>query len=540
VNKAFAGHNHDTRYVLKGEISGLINSNRPFARYDSDGTVGFFKGGAVAPASITGLSARYIAYSDDGDANWYKLRAGYADDAGSVKSTKVGLTGNQPHIRPTTAQEWSDLPVGIHTFVHSGSSGIPVDNYGYFIKASNRDVSGGWGGIWAGYRAGQNYIGRAATSTSFASWDKLWSDANHGSGSGLDADLLDGKHASDFLSQTGYYYANHKITVPSSANYKFVILLCETGGVSGIYNHCVGRFYGRQVSGNTNCMVVDVMVNNSSSGSPSGHINVMANQINASNYKLVTCAYDGKNYIGLHITATQYTQFGHGMWFTGQCRTQSNTLVMLAEASVTNIVDMSPTHSQSYSIGANTTFKGDIVIPNLGYLSFRDVAGNEILNVRGDIGDTNEKSIQLPGLARYTTSSSANVHASSYQNITKVVSARKYKTDIEPITLEYAENFFNNCVPSWYRSLCTIDKPEWSWYGYIADDVAEFEPRLVQFDENGEPNGFNYDRVASLLHVIIKDNRKRIKELENTIEKLENKLFSLEKRLSLLEAGGVK
>jgi hypothetical protein len=31
-------------------------------------------------------------------------------------------------------------------------------------------------------------------------WVKVWTDLNHGPGSGLDADKLDGKHASEFLS----------------------------------------------------------------------------------------------------------------------------------------------------------------------------------------------------------------------------------------------------------------------------------------------------------------------------------------------------
>ena len=35
--------------------------------------------------------------------------------------------------------------------------------------------------------------------------------------------------------------------------------------------------------------------------------------------------------------------------------------------------------------------------------------------------------------------------------------------------------------PIWYRSLCARDNPEWSWYGLIAEEVAEIEPRLVQW-----------------------------------------------------------
>lgn len=130
--------------------------------------------------------------------SWYKAAAGYADSAGDASTlggvgaadytredlTGLGKTGAVGLDSVTdTAAEWSALPVGYARMISSSigtAGGAPLNNYGYFIKVANRDTSGGWGGLWCGYSAGENYIGRTASDASFASWDKLWSDANLG------------------------------------------------------------------------------------------------------------------------------------------------------------------------------------------------------------------------------------------------------------------------------------------------------------------------------------------------------------------------
>src|SRR5699024_7701583 len=99
----------------------------------------------------------------------------------------------------------------------------------------------------------------------------------------------------------------------------------------------------------------------------------------------------------------------------------------------------------------------------------------------------------------------------------------------------YAENFFENATPVWFRSLATADPEHYGFYGYIADDVAEIEPRLVKFkdyDEDGnelpkdeqEPEGFHYDRVPTMLHVILKKERRKRIELESRVDELEKQL----------------
>ena len=125
------------------------------------------------------------------------------------------------------------------------------------------------------------------------------------------------------------------------------------------------------------------------------------------------------------------------------------------------------------------------------------------------------------------TTSAANARfAPSTGRVLRSTSAAKYKTDIEPIDEDRAEAFFEQCQPSWYRSLCKNDRKDWSWYGYVADEVAKVEPRLVDFNADGEPEGFAYDHVAPLLHVVIRNNRKMIEGLQDRLEVIENKLNS--------------
>lgn len=50
---------------------------------------------------------------------------------------------------------------------------------------------------------GNNFYHRSINSGSMKAWSKVWTDSNDGSGSTLDADLLDGKHATSFYEKGG-------------------------------------------------------------------------------------------------------------------------------------------------------------------------------------------------------------------------------------------------------------------------------------------------------------------------------------------------
>jgi hypothetical protein len=100
----------------------------------------------------------------------------------SRDATFLGHTGSASFDSVTdTAAEWSNLPVGYSRMINSTVGtvgGAPVNNFGYFTKIANRDSSGGWGGFWVGYTAGENYIGRTMDNATLATWERLYSTSN--------------------------------------------------------------------------------------------------------------------------------------------------------------------------------------------------------------------------------------------------------------------------------------------------------------------------------------------------------------------------
>lgn len=118
----------------------------------------------------------------------------------SAVTTYLGKTGGQGSDSATnTAALWSALPIGYARFMNTSigtAGGLPVTNYGYFFKMSNRDVTGGWAGLFlvGGSSIGDLYYGGAPDNATLPAWTKLWTPNNDGAGSGMDADLLDGQH----------------------------------------------------------------------------------------------------------------------------------------------------------------------------------------------------------------------------------------------------------------------------------------------------------------------------------------------------------
>jgi hypothetical protein len=154
--------------------------------------------------------------------------------------------------------------------------------------------------------------------------------------------------------------------------------------------------------------------------------------------------------------------------------------------------------------------------------------------------------LTCPGVFNNTTANAANVVVSTSPFfILRSTSSIKYKTDVETIDDIYSENLLN-CRPVWFRSTCTNDNPGWGYWGFIAEEVAEIDPRLVHWKttesvtqedgslatvelESPEPESVQYDRfVPHLLNLI--------KRQQQAIETLEAQNATFEDRLAALEA----
>jgi hypothetical protein len=129
-----------------------------------------------------------------------------------------------------------------------------------------------------------------------------------------------------------------------------------------------------------------------------------------------------------------------------------------------------------------------------------------------------------------TAAASANMHVDSNGIFYRATSSAKYKTDIETLEDQYADALLN-VRPVWYRSTTGNEPTDWSWYGFIAEEVAEIDPRLVHWKTvEGVPNekgqieyteletpvaeGVQYERFVPHLLNLIKRQQQAIEELQ--------------------------
>ena len=154
--------------------------------------------------------------------------------------------------------------------------------------------------------------------------------------------------------------------------------------------------------------------------------------------------------------------------------------------------------------------------------------------------------LTAPGVYSGTTTGGTQVNVESDGDLLRFTSSRKYKTDIETVEDARADAILN-CRPVWYRSTCANDikeegatKSTWGWYGFIAEEVAEIEPRLVDWatkdavvQEDGtvvsverdpadyEAEGVRYNTFVPLLVNLIKRQKEQIEALEARVAVLE-------------------
>ena len=178
----------------------------------------------------------------------------------------------------------------------------------------------------------------------------------------------------------------------------------------------------------------------------------------------------------------------------------------------------------------------------------------------------------FPGIYSNTSSSGGEVYVNSDGRLRRKGSSRAYKTNIEPIEYSYAENILNNAVPVYYKpnvvppefpqayldmqqaqrdageqdiipdvhqcmDFCAEnnipwtmdekwmnegDNPDHSHWGFIAEDLAEVDPRLCSYNPKTENyDGVKYSDFAPVLLAICQRQRDQIKSLEERLDALE-------------------
>lgn len=80
-----------------------------------------------------------------------------------------------------------------------------------------------------------------------------------------------------------------------------------------------------------------------------------------------------------------------------------------------------------------------------------------------------------------TTASAANVFMLATGGLQRSTSSAKYKTQVEPADAVLMQRIIDDAEPVWYRSLCEADPAGYSYWGLLAESLAEIDPRFVHW-----------------------------------------------------------
>lgn len=93
-----------------------------------------------------------------------------------------------------------------------------------------------------------------------------------------------------------------------------------------------------------------------------------------------------------------------------------------------------------------------------------------------------------------TTAAGANavIDNGASNTLLRSTSASKYKTDVEPMSTDVLTKFLA-LQPIYYRSKASADRQDWTWYGFLAEDVAAIDPRFVAWSHKEA----DYDEIRT-------------------------------------------
>ncbi|MBK0040278.1 MULTISPECIES: phage tail spike protein [unclassified Leuconostoc] len=136
----------------------------------------------------------------------------------------------------------------------------------------------------------------------------------------------------------------------------------------------------------------------------------------------------------------------------------------------------------------------------------------------GDRISLQAKAVHIPSAYNVTWSQSANVYIASDGSLYRASSAKKYKQDIKHnVPLSDSKKLLEIPLSTWIDKRQYREKnDETRYFGMIAEDLRDAGLEyLVQYGEDNEVEGINYDRVALLLIPLVKELKERIEELES-------------------------
>jgi hypothetical protein len=87
---------------------------------------------------------------------------------------------------------------------------------------------------------------------------------------------------------------------------------------------------------------------------------------------------------------------------------------------------------------------------------------------------------QFPNITTTASGANAFLDSADSNRLYRSTSSLTYKRNIEDLDSNIADKILG-LRPVWYRSKCNSDCQDWSWYGFIAEEVVEIDPRFVHY-----------------------------------------------------------
>jgi hypothetical protein len=388
---------------------------------------------------------------------------------------------------------------------------------------------------------------------------KVWTAATDGSGSGLDADTVDGIHASTFATrQDGARYSTDVNSLMSSGFYNVEgqpanspvsygqIIVAKgidtafqiAGGYSNNALYFRGQGYGPESGGFYPWRRVwhndDFSSTNISNWNAAYNDRITAVAVSGTGTKTLTLTQqDGGT---LTATWTDYDTDNDAQTLSWD---QGQTLLSISggnDVTLTGLATEDYVNSQGFVTSSGTvagvvrtvtgTNSAELVRGNMGdndqarilvgatasnagYLEIATADdGTEPIYVRqytGVFSSLTRTATLLDGSGNTTFPGSLTIGGTFTEN-----SSIRFKENIQP--LEPALAKVEQLNPVTYTKITSQEEE----IGLIAEEVAELFPEVVTYNENGQPQGIQYQRLSVIL-------LKAVQELTERVNKLENK-----------------
>lgn len=200
---------------------------------------------------------------------------------------------------------------------------------------------------------------------------------------------------------------------------------------------------------------------------------------------------------GLHIVGNFASGFPTGMTIENQNNGSGSTAIC--------VFDMGDANNNAITIsfqGSGNT-SSDFTGAPAGLLGIVGTNTAVPLCIATDgaqrIGITSGGAVHFNSIGTTASAANAFLDSTNTNNLLRSTSSRRYKRDIEIMEYERAARIVEQLSLVQYHSLATADDPRRLHYGLVAEDVAEIDPSLVTFDEEGRPDGVQYERVAMMM-----------------------------------------